>query len=314
MGEEDKGFANKRVRGRNEKNSVPNEVQGARVAIDHDPLRTTTVETVESKGKNTLEKLNASPLFLTEWTDPTFLFGVSTLFSVCFVTGDPDTQQLNFRNFFGDAGILMTLPKYLCDIAFLAGAIVIFVARYFIGDNAVKLSSSQKMRAGWFLWNAVIFHIMMDGFAGGKWGNKLMADNYELLDRRFCRNCTSNGEMVAAKLIVNTEILVHAPLCVITYVAIATGSKLAAGWELITLTWQLFGLLAFVGPDFLTGCLNMVPHGEEGCLPEFTPYNFFFSWFGVGINIIWAYVPICMMFLDNGGCGRSSMRRIADAS
>lgn len=99
------------------------------------------------------------PLFHTDYTDPTFLFGVSTLFSVVFVQGDPANMSLVFRDV---SEIPTTFLMYILDPAFLVGLVILIVANHFVGDKLKKnLTSAEKRRAGWYLWNAVIFHTMM---------------------------------------------------------------------------------------------------------------------------------------------------------
>jgi hypothetical protein len=66
--------------------------------------------------------------------------------------------------------------------------------------------------------------------------------------------------------------------------------------EVIVLTMAAYGAILFVVPDYLDGCLNMHPMGEPGCTPPFTPFYFFFVYFGVLINWIWALVPGYMLW------------------
>ena len=61
--------------------------------------------------------------------------------------------------------------------------------------------------------------------------------------------------------------------------------------EVCVCTLQMFGNAMFVGPELLTGCLNMVPIGTKGCTAGLTAYELFFFWFAVGINAIWLVVP-----------------------
>ena len=58
---------------------------------------------------------------------------------------------------------------------------------------------------------------------------------------------------------------------------------------------QVVGMILFVGPDFMTGCPNMVPHNVLTCVPGFSLYEGFYFWFGVVVNIVWGYVPLAMM-------------------
>lgn len=140
-----------------------------------------------------------APLFATDWTDPTLLFGVNCLFSVCFVSGDAATKSLVLREL---STIPAVLAGFLADPCFPVAIVCLLVVRFIIGDGARALTAADKRRAGWYLWNGIIFHIMMDGMAGGKWGNKLMADNYAILDRRFTDH-SHPGDQASAALLVN---------------------------------------------------------------------------------------------------------------
>lgn len=124
-----------------------------------------------------------------------------------------------------------------------------------------------------------------------------MDQNYQILDRRFILPETnaSEGDVAVAKLCVNMEIVVHMPLCVATYVGIVTGALWSHELEVLTLAIQLVGMIFFVGPDFMTECMNMVPHDKPGCIPGFSFFEFFYFWFGVSVNFVWFFVPITML-------------------
>jgi hypothetical protein len=49
----------------------------------------------------------------------------------------------------------------------------------------------------------------MDGMCGGKWGNRLMTANYELLDRRFNVGVAHPTETMHATLITNMELFLY---------------------------------------------------------------------------------------------------------
>ena len=119
---------------------------------------------------------------------------------------------------------------------------------------------------------------MMDGMSGGKWGNALMQENYMLLDRRFKgpSGGAGEGDIAVGALIVNMELFLHSALCFAAYVGIARGAKWQHEAELVALSFQLFGLFIFVGPEFMTECLNMVPHGVAGCFPPVDAYTLFY--------------------------------------
>jgi len=141
-----------------------------------------------------------SKYFISGWNDPTFLFCIGTLMSVVFVRGDSEAQTLNFVPF---DEIGKQLREQFIDPAFVAGSIFLFIAYSMTSDSVQnRFSQSQRMEAGWYLWNGAIIHVMMDGMAGaalftngangtkpakGGWGLKLMNENYQILDKRFSR-------------------------------------------------------------------------------------------------------------------------------
>ncbi len=199
------------------------------------------------------------PLFLTAWNDPTFMFSMSALFSVCFVVGKPDLQEPSHstllpRDPYTVPGVLWS---YLLDPAFFVALVILLVARHLVGDNAKPMTPGVSRRAGWYLWNAVVIHVMMDGMSGGKWGNKLMAENYELLDVRFTPNA-ARGDAATAVWVVNFELFVHSVLTVVAYVGVATEAAWQHEAEIVALVVQLMGTFAFTLPEFMQGCINMV--------------------------------------------------------
>ena len=185
-----------------------------------------------------------------ELLDPTLLFMGACLFSVVFVRGDPKTMSLVFTP-------AAELPKvafnHVKDRAFLAGFIVAAAAAY-LTRSAPRLGA----RAGWYLWNGVICHVMMDGMAGGHWGLDLMDQNYRILDKRFNWHLEQSspgaphpGDAANALLVTQVELWVHAPLCIAAYVAIKNGYATARAWELLALSFQLFGAIVFLGPELV---------------------------------------------------------------
>jgi len=194
------------------------------------------------------------PLFQTSWFDPTFVFATSTLFSVVFIEGKEEDQSFDLRPL---SEIPAVLFDYVLDPVFFAGLVVLLAARHLVGDNAKPMTDSESRSAGWYLWNAVIIHVMMDGFAGGHWGNRLLAENYKLLDVRF-KDSAHPAEAASACLIVNMELFFHSLLTVIAYVGVVTKSAWRYEAEIVALVVQLVGTFFFVLPEFMTGCLNMV--------------------------------------------------------
>lgn len=193
------------------------------------------------------------PLYVSSSLDPTLLFGVGTLFSVCFVVGNESTMSLELRPIDEIPGILLS---FLTDRAFFIGGVLLLATRWWVGESTgkSKLTPVEQRRAGWYLWNAIIFHCMMDGLAGTGYGNALMNKNYQLLDRRFKPDGggASKGDVAVVAIVVHIELFMHTMLCLAAYVGIASGAKWQHEAELVALTFQLFGLFVFVGPEFLT--------------------------------------------------------------
>jgi hypothetical protein len=65
----------------------------------------------------------------------------------------------------------------------------------------------------------------------------------------------------------------------------------------VALSFQLFGAIVFVIPEFLSGCLNMVPHNVHTCVPDASSYyNLFYFYFGVLVNFVWVIIPAYMIW------------------
>ena len=79
-------------------------------------------------------------------------------------------------------------------------------------------------------------------------------------------------------------------------VGIVTRAKWHKTLEVVVLTMAAYGAVIFVLPDYIVGCFNMQPMGSPDCTPPLTPFYFFFVYFGVIINWIWAVVPIWMLY------------------
>ena len=242
-----------------------------------------------------------SDLFVCGWTDPTFLFLLPTLMSVVFVQGDAATQTLRIV---APAEIPQRLMDHVIDPAWAAGALFLYAAYKLSGGDAAtkgRFSYAERCAAGWYLWNGCICHLMMDGMAGGPnggWGLKVMHDNYAILDRRFDESSTTAiaSDVAVGTVVTQTELIFHSTLCLAAYVGLATRKGWADGVALVALSFQLFGAFVFIIPEFMTGCENMIPHGEKNCSPGFSLFEIFYFWFGVGVNVVWVIVPAVMIF------------------
>jgi len=224
--------------------------------------------------------------------DPTCAFALSTLLSVLFVKGELATKTLVFKKFDPEEAI-----EYLTDTPILVGVGVVVLTLAMVGQ-CEKVARANQMRASWFLWNAAVFHIMMDGCSGGLNRPALMGANYRILDNRFrthipeSKGGPHHGEAAGGFVVVMVELLIMSVLCIITCVGIMKNKPWHHEMQALMSAVHLFGVIMFVVPEFLTQCQNMAPIGEKSCLPELTPFTFFYYYFGVGANLVWVFVPL----------------------
>jgi hypothetical protein len=78
-------------------------------------------------------------------------------------------------------------------------------------------------------------------------------------------------------------------------VGIKRGASWARDLQLVALTFQLLGAIVFVGAELMTGCMNLVPFGKPGCLPDLSLYTAFYFYFGVTLNFVWVLIPTLMI-------------------
>lgn len=308
--------------------STPAKPVGIRLAKESGPARsrsrsvkktvTKSASPKKSPKKTTTGEASDFKYIGFSYTDPSAVFLISILFSVVFVVGhkkegDVDAH-LSARPL---AEIPETLFNFLLDPCFLAGGLFLAVALHLANsdhnDLYGKLSGNKPdpdtmtkyeiYAAGWYLWNGCICHVMLDGMAGGNWGNHLMNANYRLLDLRF--NWEDRGtaggphasDVAAALTVTQTELWCHSTLCLFAYVGYCRDSAWKQEIGILALAFQLFGAIVFVGPEFLTGCINMVPHNEYNCMPDTgSLYNLFYFYFGVGANFVWVVIPVYMIW------------------
>ena len=110
-----------------------------------------------------------SNYFISGWTDPTFLFCIGTLMSVVFVRGNSEAQVLEIVPL---NEIPSLLKEHFLDPVWIAGALFLYAAYSQTKEYVQhRFSNSQRIEAGWYLWNGAVIHVMMDGCAGGGWFN-----------------------------------------------------------------------------------------------------------------------------------------------
>ena len=194
---------------------------------------------------------------------------------------------------------------------FLDPAVVIglfeFAAFCYFARGAKKpLSRTQSLALHWHLWNGILIYTMMDGLNGAfsEYGflPLLHERGYRMVDRRYRRHLIgkppqgpSEYEVLVARTVNATEVLVYSWMSIMAAVGIATRARWHKTLELMVLTMAAYGTVVFVVPDMLDGCLNMQPMGVRECLPPLTPFYFFYVYFGVVINWIWFLVPLAML-------------------
>ena len=252
---------------------------------------------------------STSQLFLSTWTDPTFLFLLPTLLSAVFVDTTSESGKILMVAL--DA-IPARFVAYVGDASFVAGGVFLCLAYYLAGgseSSKALFSPSERRRAGWYLWNGCICHVMLDGMVGQGYGLPIMQANYKILDKRFTE-AGHEGERALVSVVTFLELTVHSSLCLAAYVGIARRSAWRDIAATLALTFQLFGAIVFIVPDLMTGCPNMIESARGTCVAGLTPYELFFYWFGVGANLVWILIPGIMLW---SVVSRSSQVGFADS-
>jgi hypothetical protein len=234
------------------------------------------------------------------WADPTFLFLFNTFWSVLFVEADDKHKTLTVG-----VPALSDVIAQATDPAVAIG-ILEFAAFLYFARNAKRLTRSQSLAMHWHLWNGILIYTMMDGLNGAfsEYGflPLLHKRGYQMVDRRYRRHLIGQGpdgpseyEVRLAQTVNAAEVLVYSWMSIMAAVGVATQARWHKTLEAMVLTMAAYGAVVFVVPDMLDGCLNMQPMGVRDCFPPLTPFYFFYVYFGVVINWIWAVVPICML-------------------
>ncbi|KAJ9456183.1 putative 3-Beta-hydroxysteroid-delta(8) [Diplonema papillatum] len=201
--------------------------------------------------------------------DPTAVFCVFCLSIPLFK--DPNTTN-------ADRVAYVTDPFFWGSLAVLLVLPAILVRQ----GRCVPLSTFERARGRWYLWNASVIHWMMDGGVGCFQQLPLLDKMYKELDGRF-----RDRESCAAG-ITSFEFFVMVPLALAVYWGIRRGCPWRYATELVLCSVQLMGTYLFVGTEVYEGFPNVV-----------TDFNFEFSrdqivyfWFGFSINFIWVIVPL----------------------
>jgi len=229
---------------------------------------------------------NKSRLFL----DPTFLLGLSCYISVLFVEGDIKAHSVNFRPL-----DVKLARKHFADPTVIVSTVLTVAALALTWNTRVDaLDSATVRKAGWYLWNACLFHVM-DGMVGLGFA-PLLGENYDFLDNRlraveFSHGGPHPGEASIAHLILMIEIFFMAPMCLLCFVGVIQQRKWAQDAEILLCATHVLGTIIWSIPPLLDDCKSLAPIGIAGCTPSvLSLYNLFYFWFGYGINLLWIFV------------------------
>eukprot|EP00756_Hemistasia_phaeocysticola_P000573 Hpha_TRINITY_DN10413_c0_g1::TRINITY_DN10413_c0_g1_i1::g.193457::m.193457/K01824/EBP; cholestenol Delta-isomerase len=219
-------------------------------------------------------------MFGTGWTDPTYLFVVQTFVLVA-------VYQVYMVDLDGALDFLLSPGALVCYF-------VTWFSNWWTKGDA-ELQPWEERSATWYILNGTVFHLFMDGLAGGFGLGGPLGQMYKLLDKRVA------DKNVDTLVVLYVEIFIFFPLCILTARAIRQGLPSRRGLEIVTCTCHLLGLVFFVGPELLGGCLNVPtfePAGGKagpcgaGLLWPPTVNQLLFFWFGfVFANIPWIIVP-----------------------
>ena len=232
--------------------------------------------------------------------DPTMHFLVGTFVTIVFIDADASAKTLALK-----LPTPQELAQHFLDPGVAIGLALFALFLYAVRDATKPLSRAQSLAANWHLWNSVLIYTMMDGLNGAfsehGFLSYLHKHGYQLVDRRYHRALVDTPagptayEAAVVQTLNATELFVYSWMSWLVAVGICKHASWHRTLEAVVLTMAAFGALLFVVPDYLTGCLNMQPFGEPGCMPPLTPFYFFFVYFGVVINWIWFAVPVAML-------------------
>lgn len=155
-------------------------------------------------------------------------------------------------------------------------------------DNMLKpLTYGERTRARWYLLNGLIIHIFMDGCIGVFKTNKLFADNYAKLDKRYGDPIgVFNGS--AVHVVSLMELLVKGPLCVVLYWLFLTRNPMRDGLEFFTCVTQAYGTIVYYGQEIITGAKNL----DVDYKLTFTPHYLLYFWFAIFFGcVLYLVVP-----------------------
>jgi hypothetical protein len=210
--------------------------------------------------------------------DPTRIFSllVITIMVIRFLMANDWNFSLVMTGFF--------LNPYV--VAFFTTA----VAVAYFSRPSTPLPIYDQWTAEWYFWNAWLYHMVMDGASGSFRLVPVVVQQYDILDQRFPHH------HVVPWLVGAIELFIMAPLCLITLWAVQKRHPLRFPLELITSTFQIVGMIIFVGAEVYEGQFNIPaldPVGtKDGLEFKFNLYHLTYYWFGFWFcNLVWGVIP-----------------------
>ncbi|CAD2212677.1 3-beta-hydroxysteroid-delta(8),delta(7)-isomerase [Angomonas deanei] len=127
----------------------------------------------------------------------------------------------------------------------------------------------------------------MDGCVGVFKTNRLFAQNYAKLDKRYGDVLgTFNGS--AVHVVSLMELFVKGPICVLLYWAYVTRHPSRDALEFFTCVTQAYGTVVYLGQEAISGAINL----EVDYQLSFSPYHLLYFWFAIFFGcVLYLIVP-----------------------
>ena len=217
-------------------------------------------------------------MFLEVFIDPFVLFCVGCIVTPVAIQLDTLTPQ-DIQDYFCHPSMVFCFALLLLSV----------IETKFLG-RCVPLSFGERIRARWYLFNGVVIHILMDGLVGVFHLNKLFAQNYAKLDKRYGEELGSfNGSTV--HIVSAMELFVKGPICILLYRAMHRGSKHRDVLEFFTCVTQVYGTIVYLGQEAISGAPNL----DVDYNLTFTFHYLLYFWFAVVFGcVLYIIVPVIL--------------------
>jgi len=169
---------------------------------------------------------------------------------------------------------------------------------YTPGPPVRKLPLPERMLGRWYLFNAIIIFMLMDGCVGGLKVNPVLSKQYQAMDKRYGFPFGS-VEGSAVTVVSLCELLLKGPLCLLLYVLMYRGSRYVDPVAIVVNVLQFYGTVLYLGQELITGMKNL--HVDYELRFSFKDLCYF--WFAILFaNILYLMFPAYLVV--------RSMRRI----